>query len=146
MKDWPLEKLAAWCRAHRIDVCVLFGSHATGKARPDSDVDIAVLAASQPELKRQWLRVYAQLEEVFGQAIDLVILDRDADPVLRLEVFQHGQPLFEARPGLFVEHRVLAVKLFDDTIPLRRWRDRALARRILNLKYVDKSKYVTPDL
>jgi hypothetical protein len=87
-----------------------------------------------------------EAEDLVGDPIDLVIIDEDTDPVLRLEVFQHGKPLYESQPGLFVEQRIRAVKLYDDTEQLRRKRDRILAQRILNLKYVDKTKYVIGSL
>ena len=90
--------------------------------------------------------MYGAAEDLFGYEVDLVIIGGDSDPVLRLEVFQHGKPLYESQPGLFVEQRILAVKLYDDTEQLRRRRDRMLAQRILNLKYVDKTKYVVGNL
>ena len=142
MKIPEPDKIKHWCQARGIDLCILFGSQATGKARPPSDVDIALFSQTNPALPKNLLRLYGELEDLFGYEVDLVIIERDTDPVLRLEIFQHGKPLYESQPGLFVEQRVLAVKLYDDTEPLRRWRDRVLAQRILNLKYVDKTKYV----
>ena len=142
MNNPDLEKLKPWCQSHGVDLCVLFGSQATGRTHARSDVDVALFSASQPDMKKDLLRLMGELEDQFGQPVDLVIIEPDTDPVLRLEVFQHGQPLYESRSGLFNEHRVLAVKIFDDTEPLRRIRDRVLAERILNLKYVDKEKYV----
>ncbi len=139
------EKLENWCRERSIDLFILFGSQATGKARPISDVDVALFSAADLDLKEHWLRLHGELEDLFGHPVDSVIIERDTDPVLRLEVFQHGKPLYQSRPGLFIEQRILAVKLFEDTEPLRRLRDRVLAQRILNLKYVDKKKYVAVD-
>jgi predicted nucleotidyltransferase len=137
------EKLASWCRANNVDLCILFGSQATGKTHARSDWDIAVLSLTNHELQRQWLRINGELEDLFGQAIDLAILDQNSDPVLRLEVFQNGKALYESIPGLFTEQHILAVKFYDDTIPLRRLRDKVLAQRILNLKYVDEKKYAS---
>jgi len=142
MKFPAPDKIKQWCQARDIDLCILFGSQATGKTHANSDVDIALFSATDPNLKDRLIDLYGELEDLFGYEVDPVIIHRDADPVLRLEVFQHGKPLYESQPGLFVEQRVLAVKLYDDTEPLRRVRDRVLAQRILNLKYVDKTKYV----
>jgi predicted nucleotidyltransferase len=142
MKTFDNEKLQAWCQSGGIDLCVLFGSRATGKTHARSDLDIALFSASQPDLKKALLHLMGELEDLFGEPVDLVIIEPDTDPVLRLEVFQHGKLLYESRQGLFAEHRVLAVKIYADTEPLRRVRDRVLAERILNLKYVDKEKYV----
>ncbi len=96
-------------------------------------VYLSIMKTPESDKLKEWCQ---------NRGIDLCIIERDSDPVLRLEVFQKGKPLYESQPGLFTEQHVLAVKLYDDTEPLRRWRDRALAQRILNLKYVDKTKYV----
>lgn len=142
MKNPDLEKLKHWCQSNTIDLCVLFGSQATGKTHARSDLDVALFSTTQINLKKELLRLMGELEDLFSQPVDLVIIEPDIDPVLRLEIFQHGKSLYESRSGLFNEHRVLAVKIYDDTEPLRRIRDRVLAERILNLKYVDKEKYV----
>jgi hypothetical protein len=114
-------------------------------AKPYSDVDIALFSETNPDLKDRLLSLYGELEDLFGFEVDLVIITDDMDPVLRLEIFQYGRPLYESQPGLFIEQKVLAVKIYDDTEPLRRIRDRVLAQRILNLKYVDKTKYAVCD-
>lgn len=65
-------------------VLVLFGSRATGDARPDSDWDFAYLAA--PEMDRESLRMaLADALGVASEAVDLVDLSR-ASAVLRYEV------------------------------------------------------------
>lgn len=46
---------------------------------------------------------------------------------------------------MFIEELAMAVKVYDDTEPLRRLRDRVLAERILNLKDAGKSKPTIPD-
>jgi predicted nucleotidyltransferase len=142
MKVPEPDKIKQWCQVRQIDLCILFGSQVAGKTHPNSDVDIALFSATNPHLKDRLINLYGELEDFFGYEVDLVIIHRDADPVLRLEVFQHGKPLYESQPGLFIEQRILAIKLYANTEPLRRVRDRVLAQRILNLKYVDKTKYV----
>ena len=142
MKIPESDKIKQWCQARQIDLCILFGSQATGKTHRHSDIDIALFSETNLNLKDHLIDLYGELEDLFGREVDVVIIHRDVDPVLRLEVFQHGKPLYESQPGLFIEQRILAVKLYDDTEPLRRVRDRVLAQRILDLKYVDKTKYV----
>jgi len=147
MKIPEPEKIKQWCQAREIDLCILFGSQATGKTHANSDVDIALFSATNPNLRKHLLHLIGEAEDRFGDPIDLVIIEEDTDPVLRLEVFQHGKPLYESQPGLFIEQKILAVKIYDDTEPLRRIRDRVLAQRILALKYVDKTKFaINPSL
>ncbi len=142
MTGTRLDNLRRWCRRNDIDLCILFGSQATGRTHARSDTDIALWSLQRADLRREWLRLNGELEDLFGHPVDLVVIHAETDPVLRLEIFQHGRPLYESRPGLFVEQHIVAVKLYDDTEPLRRLRDQVLARRILNLKYVDSQKYV----
>ncbi len=120
MKIPEPDKIKHWCQARGIDLCILFGSQATGEARANSDVDIALFSATDPTLKDRLLCLYGELEDLFGYEVDLVIVEKDTDPVLRVEIFQHGKPLYESQTGLFIQQRILAVKIFDDTEPLRR--------------------------
>lgn len=103
MKIPEPDKIKQWCQDRGIDLCILFGSQATGKVRPDSDTDIALFSQSNPTLHKELLRLYGELEDLFGHEVDLVIIKSDTDPVLRLEIFQYGKPLYESQPGWFVE-------------------------------------------
>lgn len=65
----------------------LFGSHAHGTARPDSDVDVAVLfaRAPAPTLLGPGTDLAADLERSLGRPVDLVVLNRaSADLVHRV--------------------------------------------------------------
>ena len=72
---------------------VLYGSHARGDARRESDVDIALLA-DDPVEPLELLELQAALERPCGAMVDLVDLWR-ADDVLRVQVIEHGRVLFE---------------------------------------------------
>jgi predicted nucleotidyltransferase len=83
-----------------VTLAYLFGSVAKGCARPDSDVDIAVLltpgtGSDQPMFQ---FGLAAELEKQVGQPVDLVVLN-SASPVLQHEVIQHGQRLQERDPA-----------------------------------------------
>ncbi len=71
-----------------------------------------------------------------GQEIDVAIIHEVTGPVLRLEVFQKGKCLHASHPDLFNGQKIQAVKIYDDTKPLRRMRDRVLVERIKALKNV----------
>ena len=72
---------------------VLYGSHARGDARRESDVDLALLA-DDPVEPLELLELQAALERHCGATVDLVDLWR-ADDVLRVQVIEHGRVLFE---------------------------------------------------
>ncbi|MEK7727928.1 MAG: nucleotidyltransferase domain-containing protein [candidate division KSB1 bacterium] len=127
--------LQEWCRARGIDLMILFGSRATGKTHPGSDIDLALFARAN-HLREHHVRLYGEMEDLFREEIDVAILDLDADPVLLMEVYQKGKCLYESEPGLFFEQKIRAYKIFEDTEPLRRFRDQALAQRIKALQHV----------
>jgi len=59
-----------------VKALVAFGSRARGEARPDSDLDLAVISAApqlQPQQKLQeWSRLRKQLDSV-GVGVDLIV-------------------------------------------------------------------------
>lgn len=90
-----IARLAA--RAPGLELLVLHGSRARGDAAPDSDWDLAYLADSSFDPDE----LLAELVLVLGtDRIDLADLRR-AGGLLRFRVARDGEPLFEARPGIF---------------------------------------------
>lgn len=57
-----------------IEKIILFGSYATGKYQPDSDIDIAVVLKKLPDIKQRRL---------YSQAVDI---ERDVDVIFCLNV------------------------------------------------------------
>ena len=77
-----------------VEVAILFGSAASGELRPDSDIDIGILLASNRSLDFvAELTLATELEQVLGCEVDLVRLD-EASTLLRFEASQ-GQCLLE---------------------------------------------------
>jgi predicted nucleotidyltransferase len=116
--------------ALEIKLVIRFGSTAAGRARADSDVDLAVLASRELTLADQE-RVVIELARRYGfqeDRIDLVDL-RVAPPLLQREVAERGE-LLEGDPDEFLRFRFSAWKLFQDTAKLRRARDANLRRRL----------------
>lgn len=82
-----LDKVASRLAAHpNIAFASVFGSVAEGTARPDSDLDVGVLAKSPlgPEERRALVEALA---EIAGRPVDLVDL-REAGPVLLLSALR----------------------------------------------------------
>jgi len=103
---------------------VLFGSQATGLARPGSDFDIAILPVD-PELSlNDELALASSLSAVAGSEVDLVRLDKD-DPLLHREIVGHGTCLLEEVVGAFSSYRAGAVSRWielEETIAPHRQR------------------------
>ena len=85
----------------------LFGSAARGDARPESDVDVAVLFdAHQPStLDAPRFVVEGDLERVLGRPVDLVALN-DAPVDLRIRVLREGRLLLDRRPAARIAFEV----------------------------------------
>ncbi|MDF1521395.1 MAG: nucleotidyltransferase domain-containing protein [Trueperaceae bacterium] len=95
----------------------LFGSHARGTVRPDSDGDRAVDPAT-PDARARKLDLLTDLVGVGFDDVDLVVLDRD-DPVLRWEAIGPNRLVYAA-PGYDAEGAfVWALRQYDDTARLR---------------------------
>ncbi|WP_150303270.1 type VII toxin-antitoxin system MntA family adenylyltransferase antitoxin [Pseudomonas saliphila] len=67
----------------------LFGSQATGDARPDSDMDLAVLADTMPGPVALW-DLSSRLAGIVGCPVDLVDL-RAASTVMQYQIITSGR-------------------------------------------------------
>lgn len=109
-----------FCRNHGISLAVIFGSQATGRAVPGSDLDLAVWLEEQRLLsneqeaaraRRQLLRDLIDYLET--GSIDLVILNR-ASPLLKFQVARNGKPVYQKTPGLFAGFCSRALREHND--------------------------------
>jgi predicted nucleotidyltransferase len=98
----------------------LFGSAGRGDASDGSDVDVAVLAASQLGLGEQ-ARLAEDLSRAleFRSSVDVVDL-RSAPPLLAAEVVRDGVRLIERDPLVRFDFEMEAIRRFEDTRYLRR--------------------------
>lgn len=117
-----------------IVVAYLFGSQATGQARPDSDIDIAVLLESgwQPgQYLDARLRLMNELASLIDKKVDVVILNQ-ASPLLKHHVLLQKQLLFERDLSQRVEFEVTAGKIYADLKPMYEFFWQSLVQRINN--------------
>ena len=106
-----------------VEVALLFGSHARGSARPDSDVDVAVLGRGMDRLA-----IAAALSARVRREVDVVDLADPSIPLLE-ELVRDAIVVHEASPGAAAlwRSRVLA-QLETDRPWYARMRDAWLAR------------------
>lgn len=108
-----------WCQNQPIRLCVLFGSQATGKTYPQSDVDLAVwlTESSISAQKLQWVVV---LERILDKDVSLVIVSPDLDPVLCFEIVKNGRLLYQQEPEIWMQERSRLWYAYNDSLPFRR--------------------------
>ena len=112
-----------------VEVAILFGSAASGRLRPDSDIDIGILWSVGRDMGLdEELALGADLEHVFGREIDLVRLDR-ASTLLRFEA-SRGRCLYESRAGAFADFVARALLEYEDLRPILRRCATGMFRRL----------------
>lgn len=101
-----------------LGLVVRFGSRATGKARPDSDLDLGVLRIDGARLSHRELgTLRLALSDRFGLPADVVDL-RTADCVLRREVISTGQVLHASTRETWTDLVARTLIELDDLGPM----------------------------
>lgn len=122
------------CLAAQPDVLAayLFGSYATGRARPESDVDVAVLLSETDDLERfeRHLWLIGEVEEALGRRPADVVVLNDAPPLLAHQVLMYGRLIFERDRAARVEFEVRAGKIYADLQPMYEYHGRDLLQKI----------------
>lgn len=101
---------------------VVFGSAAKGRARDDSDLDLAVLCDRVADLDRLYVALAPRCRTSRLDLIDL----RRAAPLLAFEVARSGHVLFDRESSHFRQFQSLAWRRYVDTKKLRDAERRAL--------------------
>jgi predicted nucleotidyltransferase len=109
----------------------LFGSHAAGKARPGSDLDVALLLRGEDSVARFYrrLRLISEVSNVCGREADVIVLN-DAPPLLQVQVLKARRLLYERDRRARVAFEVRAGKVYADLEPQRKFFRQALFREI----------------
>jgi predicted nucleotidyltransferase len=117
-----------------IQAAFLFGSQASGRARADSDVDVAVLiddAAARAAARTRLRRVIeAFAAHVAADRLDVVILN-DAPPALAFQVLKSGELAFERDRVALHRFRVRTYARHSDFEPTERFFREVTRRRAL---------------
>lgn len=105
----------------------LFGSHASGHARADSDVDLAVYAG--PPLARALLTdVREQLANVLKQNVDLIDLSA-APTILQIQVIDEGKLIEAPDADATAFFEVRAIRDYQDLKARRAATEADIVRR-----------------
>jgi len=107
-------------RRPEIQAAYIFGSVAQGRARPDSDIDIAVLLARRvPDARalRYRLRLAADLGAALRRSDVQVIVLNDAPPLLAHRVLSRGVLVYERARAARVRYQVQTAQRYADLVP-----------------------------
>ncbi|MEK7208104.1 MAG: nucleotidyltransferase domain-containing protein [Patescibacteria group bacterium] len=119
------EAIAEIAKKHGLNLVVLFGSQATGRAYSKSDVDVAILARQPIRLEAQ-IKVGAELSNAFKRDdVELVDL-ADASPTLMRVVVEDGRALYERESDTFFNWKLRALTEWRETAWLRDLRNKKL--------------------
>ncbi|MBI3804110.1 MAG: nucleotidyltransferase domain-containing protein [Nitrospirae bacterium] len=118
------ERLRPLSQRAELQLVILFGSQASGEARSESDIDLAILGEGPLDLTPLTAEAIRLLKT---SRVDLVDLYR-ASPLLKREVVRKGKLLYEKRPGAYLDFSSLAVRRYIDTQKLRDARKDAIER------------------
>ena len=90
-----------------VQLAILFGSVASGQARPDSDLDLGIVCV-RPISSGEKISIIEALAEKFGRPVDLVDLFPAPEPLLG-QVLRHGRRIIgsdEAFGRLLYRHLI----------------------------------------
>jgi uncharacterized protein len=112
-----------------IQAVYLFGSYASGTARPDSDLDLAIVPQDS-SARKQMLDIMADLVRHVHDKVDLVFLD-SKDVVLRFEAIRHNRLVYRTLdfdPGAYTSR---IAREYWDFLPYLAIQRQAMKQRIL---------------
>jgi predicted nucleotidyltransferase len=111
------------CMLNRMEIqaAYVFGSAASGRMRPDSDVDVAILLDERVR-PAQFFDYRVKLMADIGSAlntsrVDLIVLN-EATPLLAHRVLSQGQLVFERSASARVRFQVRTASRYLDLIPM----------------------------
>ena len=117
-----IKRAVAACVSKRKEVqaAYVFGSVATGRARADSDIDIAVLLARRLPPARTLsyrLKLMADLGAALRRSDVEVVILNDAPPLLAHRVLSKGKLVYERSASARVRFQVQTASRYFDLIP-----------------------------
>jgi predicted nucleotidyltransferase len=128
LDDGPSRVLAALDERFGLAALWIFGSQATGRATPASDLDLAALFRRRPA-PLDLASAEEALALALGCDVDLVDLDR-ASPALAMQVLKHGRLVLDADPTLRVRFLTTLPSRYEDLRRVRAPIERSVSERM----------------
>jgi len=128
---WAVARCAS--KRREIQAAYVFGSVASGRTRPDSDVDVAVLTARRArraDTLKYRLSLMADLGSALGRPdVEVVLLD-EAPPLLAHRILSRGKLVYERSRSARVRFQVDTANRYLDLMPMFETHIRYLKKRV----------------
>jgi uncharacterized protein len=121
---------AAVVKSAPVRLAILFGSTASGRMRPDSDIDVAILGDENGVDDSQELDLTRALALAGKAEVDLIRIER-ASTLLKWQIAIRGVPLYESSPGEFARFRARAASEYIDFAPALAYYGEIFGRRLI---------------
>lgn len=112
-----------------VQAVYLFGSFAAGTARPESDLDLAIVPRDA-SARAQALEIMADLTRLVHDRVDLVFLD-SRDVLLRFEAVRHNRLVYHTPDFDAGSYASRIVREYWDFLPYLQVQRQAMKDRIL---------------
>ena len=114
-----------------VEAVYLFGSHADGKVRPDSDSDIDLAIVPRKEsVRRSRLEMLTEVTRAGFDNIDMVFLE-GRDLVLQFHAVRRNRPIYQAPQFDHPGYCSRTISMCEDLKPLLRIQQLAYKRQVL---------------
>jgi len=100
-------------REYGLKLVLLFGSEASGKAHPGSDVDIAVMFQDSATVKDRFFDLIADMHGIFPEReVDMGLIN-EADPLFLKKILENCE-LISGEPRVLAQLRMYAFRRYVD--------------------------------
>ena len=128
------EKKAANYFKNKEDIVAvyLFGSHATGKVRPNSDIDLAILFDSRDRafINRRWDNYLIDISRLLRKDVHLITLNFASEELLR-QIFNKGRCLIVNDTKKLAHFKMIAYSRIVDFQYYRNQFQSGIVRRVM---------------
>jgi hypothetical protein len=102
-----------------IRAAFVFGSTATDKRKPDSDIDVAVLVSPEHGETFSQIPVISELEDELKRPVDVVVLNRCGE-IVKFHVRRDGRLVLDRDPAFRKSFEIRGRKMWEDWLYLHK--------------------------
>jgi predicted nucleotidyltransferase len=117
-----IAKIIDFAKRHsEISVIYLFGSHAAGRQRSKSDIDLGILFLNDVDGFTR-VNLETEISNLLSKDVDLIDMKRSG-PILRHQIYKYGKLIYHDGSDFPSQFRAGSIREYLDTDYLRRLRN-----------------------